>query len=279
MATTGDALKAMLWAVAPIAGTSLVLAVAAGVSQTGGNVSFKAMRFKAENFNIFASIKRILFSASTLQQILLSIAKATFLGVSLYLVLANALPELTQLAGLELTSGLRIVGETILKITLVALGGAALLAAVDYWLSHRRLHEQMKMTKQEVKDEHKQAEGDPQIKRQIRIRMMQLGQNRMLANVAKSDVVVVNPTHYAIALAYDPQVDDAPRLVAKGKDKVAAKIREIARKHQIPIVANPPVARAIFAGAEVGEAIPAELYEMVAKVLAYLYRITGKAAA
>lgn len=273
------ALKAAALLIAPIAATSLLIACVAGLGQTGANVSWKALEFKAEKFNIFKSIKQILFSVSTLQQIGLSIAKAGFLGVSLYVVIRLHLPTLASSAQVDLSSALHNIGLAILAITIAAILGNTILAALDYWFSYQKLQKEMKMSKQEVKDERKQSEGDPQIKQQIRIRMMQLGQNRMLADVASSDVVVVNPTHYAVALSYNPQVDQAPRLVAKGKDKLAAKIRERARKHQVPIISNPPVARAIFAGGAVGEAIPAELYEMVAKVLAYLYRITGKSAA
>ena len=130
------------------------------------------------------------------------------------------------------------------------------------------------MTKQEVKDELKQQEGDPLVRQRMRTRMRQIGRNRMLAAVRTASVVIVNPTHYAVALAYDPETGGAPKLVAKGIDHLAAKIREEARKHQIPIVANPPVARAIHAAGKVGREIPAELFEVVARVLAYVYRMT-----
>lgn len=279
LVVVSHAMKSAALLITPFAATSLVIACVAGLGQTGGNISLKVFEFNAEKFNVFKSLKNILFSVSTLQQIGLSIAKAAFLGVSLYFVIRLYLPVLSNSAQIEFESALRNIGAAILAITIAAILGNSVLAGLDYWFSHLKLQKEMKMTKQEVKDEQKQAEGDPKIKQQMRLRMMQLGQNRMLADVASSDVVVVNPTHYAVALSYNPEIDPAPRLVAKGKDKLAAKIRERARKHQVPIISNPPVARAIFAGASVGEAVPAELYEMVAKVLAYLYRITGKVAA
>lgn len=261
---------------APVVLCAFVVAVATSLAQTRGNISTEKIGFKASTFNLPANLKNILFSASTMQQVGLALAKALALGVGLYLVLRTEIPHLAQIASLSLFSGLRLVGATALKVTLFTLAFTGLLAAVDYWMTARRLHEDMKMTKQEVKDEHKQQQGDPLVRQRMRAQMMQLGRNRMLSEVANADVVVVNPTHYSVALAYNPMVDDAPRVVGKGKDALAAKIRGVARKNQIPIVSNPPVARAIFAVAKVGEPVPAELYEMVAKVLAYLYRITGK---
>jgi flagellar biosynthetic protein FlhB len=138
------------------------------------------------------------------------------------------------------------------------------------------VYEQMKMSKQEVKDEMKQQEGDPHVKGRLRQRMREIGRNQMIAATRKADVVVVNPTHYAVALEYKFGQAGAPTLLAKGTDEVAARIREIARKHQIPIVSNPPVARAIHATARVGQEVPPQLYEMVARVLAYLYRLRNR---
>ena len=135
----------------------------------------------------------------------------------------------------------------------------------------------MKMTKNEVKEEFKQAEGDPQIKGKIRQRMREASQRRMMQDVPRADVVITNPTHYAVAISYDPDVSDAPIVLAKGEDYLAAKIKEVARENHVEIVENKPLARMLYANVEIGEAIPPELYQAVAEVLAFVYHLKGKA--
>ena len=132
------------------------------------------------------------------------------------------------------------------------------------------------MTKQEVKEEYKQQEGDPQIKGRIRQRMREASQRRMMQNLPQADVVITNPTHYAVAIKYDPEVADAPIVIAKGEDYREAKIKEIARDHQIEIVENKPLARMLYANVDVGQAVPPELYQAVAEVLAFVYHLQGK---
>jgi flagellar biosynthetic protein FlhB len=134
----------------------------------------------------------------------------------------------------------------------------------------------MKMTKQEVKDEYKNSEGDPQIKGKIRQRMMQASQRRMMQELPKADVVITNPTHFAVALKYDPDKYDAPYVVAKGADHLAAKIKEIAKENHIEIVENKPLARMLYHNVELEEVIPPELYKAVADIIAYVYKVKGK---
>lgn len=136
----------------------------------------------------------------------------------------------------------------------------------------------MKMTKQEVKDEHKQAEGDPQVKAKIKSLRFQRARKRMMAAVPKADVVITNPTHYAVALKYDLDAMSAPILVAKGTDLVAKRIRDLADEHDVPIVENPPVARALFAAVELDQEIPPEHYKAVAEIIGYVMRLKGKLA-
>jgi flagellar biosynthetic protein FlhB len=134
----------------------------------------------------------------------------------------------------------------------------------------------MKMTKQEVKEEYKNIEGDPTVKQQQRRRMREASQRRMMQKLPEADVVITNPTHYAVAVKYDLSLGDAPVVLAKGEDFLAQKIKEIAKEHNIEIVENKPLARALYASVEVGEAIPPELYQAVAEVLAFVYGLTGK---
>ncbi len=134
----------------------------------------------------------------------------------------------------------------------------------------------MRMTKQEVKDEFKQTEGDPQIKRRIRSKMMEVSQRRMMQQLPEADVVITNPTHLAAAIKYDREETGAPILLAKGADHLAMKIKEVAKENQIEIVENKPLARMLYYNVEIGDEIPAELYQMTAEVLAYVYKLKGK---
>ncbi|MDE1148103.1 MAG: flagellar biosynthesis protein FlhB [Azospirillaceae bacterium] len=172
-----------------------------------------------------------------------------------------------------------LVGETktqaagLIFRVMIALG---LLAGGDWWYQRWKFNQDMRMTKQEVKDEHKQSEGDPLIKGKIRQLRMQRARSRMMENVPKADVVVTNPTHYAIALKYDPASMGAPMVIAKGVDFIAARIREMAEEHGIPLVPNPPLARALYASAEVDQEIPAEHYKAVAQVISYVFKLKKK---
>ncbi len=278
-AAVHDVGRTFLGTVGVIGAASAVVAVLAGVAQTGGNVSFKPLEPKAEKFDPIKNLQNKIFSTQALVQLGLQVLKAAVLGAVLWAVLRGSLDELATLPSLPLEASMVILGRVFLRLVLVGIFAAATLAAIDYAVTRYRIHEQMKMTKQEIKDEHKNQEGDPQVKGRMRARMRQIGQNRMMAAAAEADLVVVNPTHYAVAIAYDVDSDRAPVLLAKGKDKLAFKIRETARAHTIPIIANPPVARAVYEHGRVGQEIPGELYEMVARVLAYLYRMTRRTAA
>jgi flagellar biosynthetic protein FlhB len=148
-----------------------------------------------------------------------------------------------------------------------------LLGAVDYYLNRRRIEAGMRMTKQEVKDEARNAEGNPEIRSRIRRRQREIALRSMMADVPKADVVITNPTHYAVALRYKPDSMAAPTVVAKGKGYVALRIREIAQENNVPFVENKPLARALFKSVEIGKQIPVELFKAVAEVLAYVYRL------
>lgn len=271
--------RVLLGTVGVIAAAAMFVGLVAGVAQTGGNFTLKPFEFKPEKFNPVTNLQNKIFSTNALVQLGLQVLKAAALGAVLWTVLRGSVDELSTLPGLPLEASLVILGRVFLRLLAVGIASAAVLAAIDYAVMRHRIYEQMKMTKQEVKDEHKNQEGDPHVKGRMRARMRQIGQNRMMAAASEADVVVVNPTHYAVAIAYDANSDEAPRLLAKGKDKLAFKIREVARANTIPIIANPPVARAVYDRAEVGHEIPDDLFEMVARVLAYLYRMTRRQAA
>lgn len=265
--------------VAPFAITAALIGAVAGIAQTGGNFTFKPLKPKFTFLNLASGIKRILISPEALQRVGLSMLKAGAIGIALYFILDRRMDELVALARVPLTTGLMTLGSLCFELVVASILATSVIAAIDFILSKMRIEKRMKMSKQEVKDERKQSEGDQQVKQRLRSRMFEIGYNNMLAAAKDADVVVVNPTHYAVALAYDAEHDEAPRLVAKGKNETAKKIRQIARENNIPIIANPPVARAIFDIARVDAELPGELYKMVARVLAYLYRMQGKVAA
>lgn len=261
--------------VALTAGVALAACSAAvGLAQTGGLWSSKLIKFDLDRMGLFAGLKRTFASGEAMTSLFLTIAKAVAIGGLLWIILEDELARLPGLLHVAPDVAVDAIGALLFRVATWALGLTAVLAAADYLFTFRRIQGQLRMTKQEVKDEHKQQEGDPQVRQRMRARMRQIGRNRMLAAVRTADVVIVNPTHYAVALSYKSGDGGAPKLVAKGVDHLAAKIREEARKHQVPIVANPPVARALHAAGKVGREIPAELYEVVARVLAYVYRMT-----
>ena len=183
-----------------------------------------------------------------------------------------------QAGGLTLTTVL----ESVATSTLAFLRNAAMLglvlAAADYAMEKRLHLKELKMSLQEIKDEYKQADGDPQMKGMIRERQMKMSRNRMMADIASADVVMVNPTHVAVALKYDP-LGGAPRVVAKGSGVIAAKIRERAEEHRVPMVRDIPLARALHAACEIGDEIPAELYGAVARVLAFIFSLKARGVA
>ncbi len=258
--------------VLPLAGSMAVVGVIANVAQTGPVVSLHAAAPKWEHLNPLAGVKR-LFSLSSLWQLAKQVLK-------LALLVAVAGPGLNGLAHqllgsrpVDMTPMIAYSGGKMLSLVRqVALGGL-LLGIADFAVQRRRMAKSMKMTKQEVKDEARQSEGDPVVKGAIRRKQRTLSRMRMMAAIAGADVVITNPTHFAVALRYDPAAGGAPRVVAKGADALAARIREEATRHAVPIVEDPPLTRAVFAACDIDDAIPAELYLAVARLLAFVFTL------
>jgi len=255
---------------APLAAGTFAFAL-----QTRGNVATKSLGFRWDRVSLLGGLRRIFASKHSLFEVLLALAKATVLAVVVGAVLRRHLDTIAGLGRVPSGAGTVLALGIVARLVLFALLAMLALAVADYFIARGRVMEQIRMTKQEVKEEHKEQEGDPQVKARRRQQMRRLGRNRMIAATKDATVVVVNPTHYAVALRYDPERDGAPVLLAKGKDRLAARIRAVARKHGVPIVSDPPVARAIYAAGRLGEEVPPELYELVARVLAFLYRMKG----
>ena len=229
------------------------------------------MKPELSKFNPINGFKRI-FSKDSLFQLLLSIVKIGLIGYIAYSSLKDRVNDLFILYDLSLNQAVALVGTLIidvgLKISLVYL----IVGIADFAYQKIKFNDDMKMTKQEVKDEYKNTEGDPQIKGRQRRKMQEVSQRRMMQDVPKADVVITNPTHLAVALKYDAEVSAAPVGLAKGEDYLAQRIKEVARDHQIEIVENKPLARMLYHNVDIGAEIPPELYQAVAEVLAVVLR-------
>jgi flagellar biosynthetic protein FlhB len=196
------------------------------------------------------------------------------LGLALWMVVAEHGEALVRLPRLAVESGMAIAAGSVAGLLKRAVALFAIWGAFDAWRQHRRWRQGLRMTKQEIREESKESEGSPEIKQRIRRLRRELLRRRMMSEVPKATAVLVNPTHYAVALRYHAGMT-APKVVAKGKNWLALRIREIARHHQVPVIENPPLAQALYASAEAGQEIPAHLYRAVAEILAYLFRILG----
>jgi flagellar biosynthetic protein FlhB len=279
---TGDALHLLrygvtegLLAVAPLTAAVAVTAVVANVAQTGLYVSRARLRPNLRRLNPLAGLKRLASPESVwnLGKVLL---KVLVLALVAWPPTSSLVAELASAQRPELGAALTRVGaESLVIVQRVAIAGL-LLAAVDYAAAQRRIRKSLKMTKREVKEEAKQSEGSPEAKAGIKKRQVQISRNRMISSVATASVVVVNPTHVAVALAYGAG-QRAPKVVAKGKGAVAARIRAAAEEHHVPIVRDVPLARTLHDACEVDEEIPASLYEAVARVLAFLFSVRHRA--
>jgi flagellar biosynthetic protein FlhB len=266
-----------LQAIAPLLGTLMLVGIATNLAQVGIMFSRDAFKPDFNRVNPFPGLKRI-FSGQGLVELLKSLLKLIVIGFVVYttlrdnsLIIASTSRMTLAAAGSSLTQVAMAVG---LRVSVAML----VLAAADYLFQRHKLEKSLRMTKQEIIDEMKRYEN-PQLKARIRSRQRQLAMNRMMADVPKADVIITNPTHLAIALVYEQGQMRAPRVVAKGERLVAQRIKEKAREHQVPLVENKPLARALFKSTEIGQEVPLELYQAVAEVLAFVFRIkTGRKA-
>ena len=177
---------------------------------------------------------------------------------------------------MPLIQAINLAAETVVDLGIRISAVYMIIALADFVYQKVKFNNDMKMTKQEIKEEYKQQEGDPQIKGQIRQKMRDASRRRMMQELPQADVVITNPTHYAVAIKYDPEVADAPVVIAKGEDYMAARIKEVARENKIEIVENKPLARMLYANVDIGQTIPPELYQAVADVLAFVYHLKGR---
>ena len=275
----GPLLLQILWRVgALLAFPVLVLVIAAFVgtlAQVGLVYTPKKISPNLENISPLAGMRR-LFSTQSLVEAGKSIVKIVVVSVMIGLLIIPTLKSPDWLMGQDLAATLADIHHLIVLILFLVVLVMGALAAVDYVYQNWSHKEKLKMTKQEVKDEHKEAEGDPKVKSKIRSLRLERHRHRMIAAVQKASVVITNPTHFAVALKYDVDSMAAPVVVAKGVDFLAKRMRQVAENHGVPVVENPPLARALHASVEVDQEIPAEHYKAVAEVIGYVMRLKGK---
>jgi flagellar biosynthesis protein FlhB len=254
----------------------MVITVLASVAQVGFLVSTENfMKFDLERLNPMTALKQK-FSMKNLVEFLKALAKLLIVGLVISTILKPLWGSFDHFISLSVMDALNETRREAAKIIFAALLALLTLAGADYLYQRYAFMRDMRMTKQDIKDEFKQAEGDPLIKGKIRQLRVERARNRMMANVPTADVVVTNPTHYAVALKYDPAIMGAPAVVAKGVDHLALRIREIAEEHDVPLIANPALARALYATAEVDEEIPADHYKAVAQIISYVFKMKKK---
>ncbi len=238
----------------------------------GFSFSMKAVAPKPERLNPLKGIKRI-FGANGLMELVKAIAKFVLVAVIAVAWLWYSMDELLQLGrqpiGEAIIAAIRLCGLSLLIVSLALI----VIAAVDVPFQLWQYQKKLRMTRQQVKDEFKETEGRPEVKSRIRTLQQQIATRRMMEELPTADVVITNPTHYAVALKYDEATMGAPRVIAKGKDLIAKRIREVAEEHQVPLFSAPPLARVLFRTTEIGAEIPARLYTAVAQVLAYIYQL------
>ena len=265
----------MLKIVAPFFIFGFAVTLLVNILQVGWKVSTKPMQPKLDRFNPVNGMKRII-SKDSVFELFKSLIKIALILYIAYTAIKDHENDLFILYDIPLNQAIALCGDVIigagLKISLVYL----VVGIADFIYQKYRFNEEMKMTKQEVREEFKNTEGNPEIKSRQRSRMREASQRRMMQDVPKADVIITNPTHLSVAISYDSETAKAPVVLAKGEDYLAMKIREIAKENQIEIVENKPLARTLYATVDVGQEIPPELYQAVAEVLAMVYHMKNQ---
>jgi|ERR1019366_8158899 flagellar biosynthetic protein FlhB len=260
--------------VGPIAGTCMVAGVLAGVAQVGFRPSAHGLKPDFRRINPASGLKNLL-GPNLPFEVLKASAKVAVVGVVAGLALLPGLTSLASVVGIQPAALGVLFGQRALGIAQRAAFAYVAIGLLDYGWKRYRHEQQLKMTKQQVKDETRQYGVSAEVKAALRRRQMQAARARMMAAVPEADVVVTNPTHFAVALRYDGS-RTAPEVIAKGQDLIAAQIRRVAEENEVPVVADPPLARALHQSVEIGQVIPEELYAAVARVLAFIYRLAGR---
>lgn len=265
-----DALTTVLWTCLPVFLTIMVVSFVVVLFQVKWKISGKPLRPKFSKLNPVSGFKKI-FSKDKAVELIVEIIKISIISFIAYDTLKKEWPTLLKLYDIYLVQAILLIGKIVIDLGLRISIFFLFVGFADLFYQKIKFKKDMRMSKQEVKDEYKQSEGDPQVKSKIRAKMREVSQRRMMQALPQADVVITNPTHLAAAIKYDKETSEAPILIAKGADYLAQKIKEAAKENGIVIVENKPLARMLYYNVELGAEIPPELYQMTAEVLAYVY--------
>ncbi len=265
----------MLLILLPFFAVGFIVAIVIEIVQVKWKPTSKPLKPKLSKFNPINGVKR-LFSVKTLVNLLKQIAILVIIGIVVYNKLKGRMTDIYKLYDIPLTAAIELLADIIFDIGTVICVIYLVIGVIDYVYEKRKFKKDMMMTKQEVKDEWKNTEGSPEVKQKQRQKMAEVSRRRMMQAVPEADVVITNPTHFAVALKYEQNKGKAPVVVAKGEDYLAARIKEAARENNVEIVENKPLARMLYYNVELDEEIPPELYQAVAEVLAFVYNIKNK---
>lgn len=261
--------------VAPVFLVGVIVAFECNLIQVKWKPTSKPLKPKFSKLNPISGFKKFL-SVNSLVELVKSFLKLTVVGYVVYKYIIGELGQVFILYNISMNQAIGLIGKIVTDLGIRIAVVYMLIAFLDYVYQKRKFKKDMKMTKQEVKDEYKNQEGDPQIKGKQRQRMREASMRRMMQQLPEADVVITNPTHYAVAIKYDAEKYDAPYVIAKGENYLAQRIKDVAKENDIEIVENKPLARMLYANVEVGGLIPPELYQAVAEVLAFVYHLKGK---
>jgi len=256
----------------PILAIAFIVAILASYMQIGFLLTGDPLKFKLSKLNPINGFKQI-FSLRSLVNFVKNVLKLIVIGLLVYMTLWGERERIVQLADVPIASIFTYTAGLTVKLGLEIGAVLVVLAVFDYIYQRFEHEKSLKMSKQDIKDEYKKSEGDPLIKGKIRERQRRMALQRMMQDVPKADVVITNPTHFAVALQYDGSKMEAPVVIAKGMDHVALRIREVAKEHGVMTMENKPLARALYDRSEIGDPIPADLFQAVAEVLAYIYKL------
>ncbi|KMK77231.1 flagellar biosynthesis protein FlhB [Alkalihalobacillus pseudalcaliphilus] len=259
----------------PIMLMAMVAGVFASFIQVGVMFTTEPLKFNLKKIDPIKGAKRI-FSARALVELAKSLLKITFVGVVVFVLIWFNLEDVMLISQKSVEIGFAQIATLTAQMGMLVALLLLLLSVPDYIYQRYDNEKQMRMSKKDIKDEHKNMEGDPRIKSKRKQKQMEMAMQRMMQEVPKADVVITNPTHYAVALQYDDQKSDAPVVIAKGVDFVAQKIKSIATEHDVILVENKPLARALYGQTEIGDQVPESLFKAIAEVLAYVYRLKNK---
>lgn len=268
-------LKELALYLGPIMLVALIAGVAANLFQVGFMFTSEAIQPKLEKINPISGFKRIM-SMRAIVELVKSILKIGFVGIVTFTVLWRRMDEILVLSQKPIGTALATISSLTVQMGLFASGALLFLALLDFLYQKYDFEKNIRMSKQDIKDEYKNSEGDPQIKARIKQKQREMAMRRMMQEVPKADVVITNPTHFAIAIKYDEAKHDAPYIIAKGVDFTAQKIKLIAKENDIITVENRPLARALYSQTEIGDTIPEEFFKAVAEILAFVYRAKNK---